>query len=181
METSAQRVWPQGKICGWVNMIFVTVGNDFRSFDRLLKKMDEIALSIPGEIVMQRGYSKYHPKNVKQFDFVSMNEAVEYIQRSDLVVSHAGIGTVILCKKYEIPILILPRRKKNGEHMNDHQLEIAKALENKENENIHIIYEEDQLKDGILKILQEGRKKTAEKKAGKANLVKAIKEFIKAT
>ena len=162
-------------------MIFVTVGNDFRSFDRLLKKMDEIALSIPSEIVMQRGYSKYHPKNVKQFDFVSMNESVEYIRRSDLVVSHAGIGTVILCKEYGIPILIIPRRKKNGEHMNDHQLEIAKALENKENENIYILYEEDRLKDSILEILQAKRKKSAEKNVGKANLVRAIKEFVKAT
>jgi len=181
METSAQRVWPQGKICGWINMIFVTVGNDFRSFDRLLKKMDEVAPFIPSEIVMQRGYSKYLPKNVKQFDFVSMNEATEYIQRSDLVVSHAGIGTVILCKKYGIPILIIPRRKKNGEHMNDHQLEIAQALENKENENIYILYEEAQLKDRVLKILKEGRKETDEKNVGQANLVKAIKEFIKAT
>jgi len=162
-------------------MIFVTVGNDFRSFDRLLKKVDEIALSIPSEIVMQTGYSKYHPKNVKQFDFVSMNESVEYIQRSDLVGSHAGIGKVILCKEYGVPILIIPRRKKNGEHMNDHQLEIAKALENKENENIHILYEEDGLKDSILKILQEGRRETAEKNVGKASLIRTIKGFVKAT
>ena len=65
--------------------------------------------------------------------------------------------------------------------MNDHQLEIAKALENKENENIYILYEEDRLKDSILEILQAKRKKSAEKNVGKANLVRAIKEFVKAT
>lgn len=162
-------------------MIFVTVGNDFRSFDRLLKKMDEIAPFIPTEILIQRGYSQYRPRNEEHFDFVSMDKALEYIRKSQLVVSHAGIGTIILCKEFGTPILILPRRKIYGEHMNDHQLEIAKALEKKENENIHVIYEEDQLKDSILKILQEGRKKTAEKNVGKANLVKTIKEFVKAT
>ena len=91
--------------------------------------MDEIAPLIPSETVMQRGYSKYLPKNTKYFHFVSMNKAIEYIQKSELVVSHAGIGTIILCKEYGIPILILPRRKGYGEHMNDHQMEIAKALE----------------------------------------------------
>lgn len=162
-------------------MILVTVGNDFRSFDRLLKKMDEIAPFIPTEILIQRGYSQYRPRNIAHFDFVPMDKALEYIRESQLVVSHAGIGTIILCKKYGIPILILPRRKTYGEHMNDHQLEIAKALEKKENENIYVLYGEDLLKDSILKILKEGKKRTADKSVGNVNLVRTIKEFIKAT
>ena len=88
-------------------MIFVTVGNDFRSFDRLLKEMDEMVPLIPDEILIQTGYSRYDPKNAKHFDFISMNQALEYIRNSELVVSHAGIGTIILCKEYGIPILIL--------------------------------------------------------------------------
>jgi beta-1,4-N-acetylglucosaminyltransferase len=159
-------------------MIFVTVGNDFRGFDRLLKKMDEIAPSIPNEIVIQRGYSKYLPKNAKQFDFVSMNEAIEYMKKSELVVSHAGIGTIILCKEYGIPILILPRRKGYGEHMNDHQMEIAKTLEEKRDENIHVIYQEDQLAEEILKILKDGRRNIPAENISKANLIKTIKEFV---
>jgi beta-1,4-N-acetylglucosaminyltransferase len=159
-------------------MIFVTVGNDFRGFDRLLEKMDEIAPLIPSETVMQRGYSKYLPKNTKYFHFVSMNNAIEYIQKSELVVSHAGVGTIILCKEYGIPILILPRRKKCGEHMNDHQMEIAKALEERRDENIHVVYHEDQLEETILKILREGRRNIPAENIGKANLIKTIKEFI---
>ena len=159
-------------------MIFVTVGNDFRSFDRLLKKMDEIAPSIPNEIVMQKGFSKYLPKNAKQFDFVSMDIAIEYIQKSELVVSHAGIGTIILCKGHGIPILILPRRKGYGEHMNDHQMEIAKALEERMDENIHVIYQEDQLEEEIIKLLKEGKRIIPTDNIGKANLLKTIKEFI---
>jgi len=159
-------------------MIFVTVGNDFRSFDRLLKKMDEIAPSIPNEIVMQKGFSKYLPKNAKQFDFVSMDIAIEYIQKSELVVSHAGIGTIILCKGHGIPILILPRRKGYGEHMNDHQMEIAKALEERMDENIHVIYQEDQLEEKILIILKGRRRKIPAKNIGKANLIRTIKGFV---
>ena len=132
-------------------MIFVTVGNDFRSFDRLLRKIDEIALRIPKEIVVQKGYSRYRPRNAEYFDFVPMNAAIEYLKSSKLVISHAGIGTIILCKRYGMPILILPRRKRYGEHMNDHQMEIAKALEGRESENIFVVYEEDQLEEKILK------------------------------
>ena len=160
-------------------MIFVTVGNDFRSFDRLLKKMDEVAPLIPNEIVMQRGYSRYLPKNTKYFNFVSMNIAIEYIQKSELVVSHAGIGTIILCKQYQIPILILPRRKAFAEHMNDHQLEIAQALEKRKNENIYVVYQEDQLKESILRILKEEMKRSLKSDAGKTNLIKTIRDFVR--
>ena len=51
-------------------MIFVTAGNHFQGFERLLKKVDEIAHRIPHEIVIQRGYSKYVPQNAKYFDHV---------------------------------------------------------------------------------------------------------------
>jgi UDP-N-acetylglucosamine transferase subunit ALG13 len=162
-------------------MIFVTVGNDFRSFDRLLKKMDEIAPLIPSEILIQKGYSRYLPKNTKHFDFVSMEEAMDYIQKSQLVISHAGIGTIILCKKYGIPILILPRRKKHREHMNDHQLEIAEALVKREGENIYVVYDEDQLEEKILKILDEGPKANSSENLGRVHLIRTIQEFIKAT
>ncbi len=159
-------------------MIFVTVGNDFRGFDRLLKEMDEMAPLIPNEILIQTGYSRYDPKNAKHFDFISMNQALEYIRNSELVVSHAGIGTIILCKKYGIPILILPRRKAYNEHMNDHQLEIARALEKKEAEHVYVVYGEDQLKESILRILKRRERSVSIQNPGKANLLKVIKEFI---
>jgi beta-1,4-N-acetylglucosaminyltransferase len=162
-------------------MIFVTVGNDFRGFDRLLKQMDELAPSVPSEILIQRGYSQYVPKNTKHVDFIPMDKAIEYIRGSELVVSHAGIGTIILCKKYGTPILILPRRKTFAEHMNDHQLEIAQALEERKNENIYVIYQEDQMKDAILTILKEERNHTPPKDTGRTNLIEAIRHFIKAT
>jgi len=159
-------------------MIFVTVGNDFRSFDRLLRKMDEIALRIPSDMAIQRGYSKYFPRNVKHFDFVPLDTAVEYIRKARLVVSHAGIGTIMLCKKYGIPLLILPRRKKYGEVMNDHQLEIAKILEEKGDENVHVIYEEDQLEEKIMDVLQGEKSYAPIDNVGKRNLVRTIKKFI---
>ena len=160
-------------------MIFVTVGNDFRDFSRLIKKVDEIAPDISSEILIQMGYSRYRPKSARYFDFVPFDRATEYIKTSELVISHAGIGTVILCKEYGIPIIILPRRKKYGEHMNDHQMEIAKILEERRGANVHVIYEESQLETKILEVLKNSEKYTPIDNVGRANLIRTIREFIK--
>jgi beta-1,4-N-acetylglucosaminyltransferase len=159
-------------------LIFVTVGNDFRDFSRLIKKVDEITPHLPHEIVIQRGYSRYRPQNTKHFDFVPIDTAMEYIKMSELVISHAGIGTVILCKEYGIPIIILPRRKKYGEHMNDHQMEIAKILEEKKDANVHVIYEESELERVIKEVLKNKEKYTPIENVGRANLIRTIREFI---
>ena len=159
-------------------MIFVTVGNDFRDFSRLIKKVDEIAPNISNEIVIQRGYTKYRPKKTKHFDFVPIDTAIEYIKTSELVISHAGIGTIILCREYGIPLIILPRRKKYDEHMNDHQMEIAKILEEREEGNVHVIFEENQLEEKILEILRNEERQIPIENVGKASLIKTIRDFI---
>jgi beta-1,4-N-acetylglucosaminyltransferase len=159
-------------------MIFVTAGNHFQGFERLLKKVDEIAPRISHEIVIQKGYSKYVPKNTNYFDFVPMNIAMEYIQKSDLVVSHAGIGTIMLCKENGIPLIIFPRRKKYREHGTDHQMEIAKVLEERGDKNIYIVYEENQLEEKVIETLKREKKPTPIENVGKKNLIRTIKNFI---
>ena len=103
---------------------------------------------------------------------------MEYIKMSELVISHAGIGTIILCKEYGIPIIILPRRKKYGEHMNDHQMEIAKILEERRGANVHVIYEGGQLEEKIKEVLKNKEKYTPIENVGRANLIRTIREFI---
>lgn len=159
-------------------MIFVTVGNHFQGFDRLLKKVDEIAPNINDEIIIQKGYSKYVPQNTKFFDFVSMETSIEYIRKAKLVISHAGIGTIILCKKYNIPIIVLPRRKKFGEHGTDHQLEIARILEKRSDNCVFIIFHEDQLENKIFEVIGKIEKRKEIQQDGKTNLIKIIRTFI---
>lgn len=178
MGVVAEAIWAKGKICRRADMIFVTVGNHYQSFDRLIKKVDEIAPHIPHEIVIQKGYSRYIPQNTKYFDFVPLKSAVEYIRTSELVISHAGFGTIILCKEYGIPLLIFPRRKKYSEHMNDHQIDIAKVLEERKDDHIYVIYEEDHLEEKIVEVLKDKKKPIPTEHVGKKNLIRIIREFI---
>jgi UDP-N-acetylglucosamine transferase subunit ALG13 len=157
-------------------MIFVTVGH-YQKFDRLIKEVDKIASHSSYDILIQKGYSSYCPQSARYFGFVPIQTAIEYIRTSELVISHAGIGTIILCKEYGIPLIIFPRRKKFGEHGTDHQMEIAKAIEERKDDHIFVVYEEDQLEAKIAEVLTK-KKPVAGVNVGRANLIKAIQAFI---
>jgi UDP-N-acetylglucosamine transferase subunit ALG13 len=159
-------------------MIFVTVGNHYQEFDRLLKKMDEITPRLGQKVIIQKGYSSYQPKYAEYFDFVSMDVSIEYIKNADLVISHAGIGTIIICKEHGIPLIIFPRRKKFDEHGTDHQMEIARALEERKEAHIHAVYEEAQLEEKIKEVLNGQRRYALSGNAGRTKLINTIRAFI---
>jgi UDP-N-acetylglucosamine transferase subunit ALG13 len=162
-------------------MIFVTVGNHFQGFDRLLRKMDEIALRMVDEVVIQKGYSTYDPKHARYFDFVPMGVSIEHIKNSNLVISHAGIGTIILCKEHGIPLIIFPRRKKYGEHSNDHQMEIAGALEKRGDANIYVVYKADLLEEKIADVFHRQGTHSPSDCGSRKRLIRTIEEFINQT
>jgi UDP-N-acetylglucosamine transferase subunit ALG13 len=159
-------------------MIFVTVGNHYQGFDRLIQKADEIASRTSYDILIQKGYSSYRPQSARYFDFVPIQTAIEYIRKSKLVISHAGIGTIILCKEYGTPLIILPRKKKYGEHGTDHQVEIAKAIEERKDDRMFIVYEEDRLEAKIAEVLARNQEPVPNANVGRANLIRTIQAFI---
>lgn len=53
---------------------------------------------------------------------------VDQFKKADLVISHAGIGSFLMCLQYEkIPILF-PRQAALKEHIDDHQSEFVKGM-----------------------------------------------------
>ncbi|MDI6654714.1 MAG: glycosyltransferase, partial [Candidatus Hydrothermarchaeota archaeon] len=46
-----------------------------------------------------------------------------------IVISHGGAGSIIFALRSGKPVVVVPRLKKFDEHVNDHQLELAKQLE----------------------------------------------------
>lgn len=109
-------------------MIFVTVGTQL-AFDRLIEAVDVWAGNNPGETVFaQIGPGDYKPKNCTFADFVPPDKANDLIRNADLIISHAGMGSILTALKYQKPILVLPRKASLGEHRNEHQLATAKWL-----------------------------------------------------
>lgn len=112
--------------------ILVTIGSmSEKKFTRLFKAMDALCEKgiVNGEdIVAQVGFDKYNSQYYKCFDMVSDDEFKNLIAESDLIISHAGTGTVVSCLKRGKKVIIFPRLKQYDEHYDDHQLELAKVF-----------------------------------------------------
>lgn len=110
-------------------MIYVSVGTMFLDFPRLILKMDEIARATGERVVVQTGMGKTLPAFCEHFDFRPRDEVLALQREARLVVCHAGIGCVMDALQLERPLIVVPRLKCHNEHMNDHQLDLARAVE----------------------------------------------------
>ena len=132
-------------------MIFVTVGTQ-GPFDRLVSVMDEIAGEMPEiAFVGQISKSNYRARNMKSFEFIGPAEFDKYFTAADLIVSHAGMGTIISAFEREKPIVIFPKLLSLGEHRNDHQMATARKLASLN--YVHVAYTPRELKHKIFSIL----------------------------
>ncbi|MEM3374576.1 MAG: PssD/Cps14F family polysaccharide biosynthesis glycosyltransferase [Candidatus Woesearchaeota archaeon] len=111
--------------------IFLTVGTSNKPFDRLIKLVDEMALKELKDykIFGQIGASKYLPKNFNYEKYLTTKEMEENYKNSEIVICHAGTGSIINALNYGCKVYVMPRLKKYGENVDDHQLEIAEEFE----------------------------------------------------
>ena len=109
-------------------MIFLTVGSEL-AFDRLVRAVDEWAKAnnrkdIIGQIADPGPYG-YWPKQIQWFKFTSAEEYSQYFDEAELIISHAGMGSIITAALKKKPIIIMPRRAELKETRNNHQLSTA--------------------------------------------------------
>lgn len=112
-------------------MIYVTVGTMFLDFPRLIHAMDAIARDTGERVVVQTGMGKTLPAYCEHFDFKPREEVLDIQRGARVVVCHAGIGCVSDALRMGRPLIVVPRLKKFGEHMNDHQLDLARAVQSR--------------------------------------------------
>ena len=109
-------------------MIFLTVGTQL-PFDRLVRAVDDWAgRTGRSDIVAQIGPSELSPRHLQFQRFVSPAEFVQHLTAADLIISHAGMGSIIHALELGKPILVMPRRADLDEHRNDHQLATARRF-----------------------------------------------------
>ena len=104
-------------------MTLVTLGTQHQEFTRLLDYIENSNLK--GEIIVQAGYTKYESKRMKIFDFISYDEMEKYIDKCDLVITHAGTGSIVMPLKKGKKVIACARLSKFGEHVDDHQVELV--------------------------------------------------------
>lgn len=111
-------------------MIFVTVGSQKFQFNRLLKEVDELIETgkIKDEVFAQIGVSDYKPKNYKYKEFITQEEFNDYLNKADIIITHAGTGVIVNAIKKEKKVIGVPRLAKYGEHVDDHQIQLIKEF-----------------------------------------------------
>jgi UDP-N-acetylglucosamine transferase subunit ALG13 len=106
-------------------VIFVTLGTHHDPFPRLVDALG----ALPGDqLVVQHGHSAAPPHAARTMRFLPFAQMLDEIRAADVVVTHAGVGSILLSLRNGRTPLVVPRRHVHGEHVDDHQVELTSAL-----------------------------------------------------
>ena len=155
--------------------IFLTLGTHPQQFNRLLRKMDSVIGNgkLKACVYAQTGNSTYAPKHYPFKKFIAPREFEREFEKADVVVSHGGAGAIINAMRLKKPLIIVPRLKKFSEHTDDHQLDLAEALD-KRGKAIAVFSLED-----LPGAIEKAKKFRAEKKSEREMLAGRVRKFLK--
>jgi beta-1,4-N-acetylglucosaminyltransferase len=127
----AALLFPQGHLRrATVVSTFVSVGNATQPFTRLLKAVCELAAQLPQPVFVQFGAAKsFACPGCTGVAFLEMEAFAERVRAAELLILHAGAGSVIHALRAGKTPVVVPRRASLGEHVDDHQLEFSRELQ----------------------------------------------------
>ena len=109
-------------------MIFVTVGTQL-PFDRMISAIDDWAgFRTRKDVFAQVGNTSFKPANIDWVRSLDQPAFKQRIREASLIISHAGMGTILSAIDNCKPIVVMPRKASFGEHRNDHQLATTREL-----------------------------------------------------
>ena len=157
-------------------MIFVTVGSQL-PFDRLVMTMDEWAgLNKETKVVVQMGKTDFIAKHCQINNYIEPVEWEKLLREAEMVIAHAGMGTILKCIDNQKPLVIVPREWKLGEVRNDHQLATASKFTNMS--GVFVVNDKDSLFKSIDTILNEDQNSTFIKSGNLERLISELKKFV---
>lgn len=123
-------------------MIFLTIGSH-EPFDRLARALDAWcaarpdAMTVFGQIT---DHAEYEPTSFEWVGNLAPDVYLERCKAATLLVSHAGMGSIITAGQFGKPIVVMPRRAAMRETRNDHQVATAKRFESRP--GVHVAIDE---------------------------------------
>lgn len=133
-------------------MVFVTVGTQKQNFSRIFKLVEGSKVLENEEINAQIGYSNFKSDKIKIIKFLESEEYNKIIEKADIVICHGGVGAIFGALQKGKKVIAVPRLKKYGEHVNNHQEEICETLEK---ENYILWYKDGENFDDYIKRVKE--------------------------
>lgn len=156
-------------------MILVTVGAQM-PFDRLVAAVDAWAGSRPdAKVFAQIGPTELRPRHVEWVQFLAPEEFRRRVVAADVIVGHAGMGTILTALEYGKPVIVMPRRGHLQETRNDHQVATAERL--REQGRVHVAKDESEI-PGWLDRTGEMRQGDAIRATASPELIAALRGFV---
>lgn len=124
-------------------MIVVTTGTNGVPFDRLLRA---VAQPDDEELVVQHGPSRVRPTGARCVEFVPYDELRALVLRARVVITHGGVGSILLALAAGRRPIVVPRLAELGEAVDDHQLHLGRRL----SLDGHVLLVEDERRIGDL-------------------------------
>jgi UDP-N-acetylglucosamine transferase subunit ALG13 len=107
-------------------VIFVTVGTLHFPFDRLLRALDDLPNG--EELVVQCRAPGVLPARARAVVDLPYEELAALMREARIVVSHAGVGSILTALENGKRPVVVPRLVRYGEAVDDHQLAFARRL-----------------------------------------------------
>lgn len=98
-------------------------------FRRLLDGVTAIAHDLPQPVFVQSGSTPFHAEGCDSAPFLNMSAFQSRVGLSKLLIMHAGAGSVITAVRAGKVPVVMARRVRYGEHVDDHQIEFARELD----------------------------------------------------
>jgi UDP-N-acetylglucosamine transferase subunit ALG13 len=108
-------------------MIVVTLGTNEQPFDRLVRAARTLPSGYP--LLVQYGSSREAHGHGEWVDFLSFDELAEAMTSARVVVSHAGVGSILLAHRCGRRPIVVPRLVCRSEAVDDHQLHFARRMQ----------------------------------------------------
>lgn len=108
-------------------MIFATVGTHEQPFPRFV----ELVLTLAGDmrVVIQHGHTaRVTGGDVEWRQWLEPSEVRTLMVEATILVTHAGVGTIVDALRAGHRPIVIPRRRHFREHVDDHQLQIVREL-----------------------------------------------------
>ncbi len=108
--------------------VFAIAGTQL-PFPRLMMALNDwAARRCDAAVLAQTGRDHARYSHLSAVDFIDQRRFDACLAEADLVVAHAGMGTILSCAELGKPLVVMPRLASQAEHRNDHQADTARRM-----------------------------------------------------
>lgn len=112
--------------------ILVLVGTIQLPFTRMLSEIENYYINSTNiEIFAQIGHTPFKSSLFQTYDFLKFDELQKLYIDADLIITHAGVGSIMQGLKLNKKMIVCARYSELGEHVDNHQLDILKEFSSK--------------------------------------------------